>query len=140
MYAKGQQTRNPFYNTDVIYRGGVRVPGGVVVHAEHTAVPPPPSRLSNHLWDEFTFPDIGRAADAKLDCGAKGDRVTDDTKALQACLDKHGSVFLPPGLYRISATLDIRPGGSLVGMSNAASLLLAASSGLSPELAAENRT
>ena len=34
----------------------------------------------------------------------------------QACLTSNGRVVLPPGLYRISAPLLIRPGGSLTGM------------------------
>jgi hypothetical protein len=59
-----------------------------------------------------------------------GDGEHDDTAALQACLARGaGRVFLPPGLFRVSDTLDIPAGGALVGMNNAASLLLAATGG-----------
>ena len=141
VYAKGGPTHNTFYNTDVVYAHGARLPGGVVAHMAHTVQPPPPDRLTQHIWNESAFADLGgpSVADAKRDCGAKGDRVTDDTVALQMCLGKHGSVFLPPGMYRISATLDVSPGGSLVGMNNAASVLLAASSGFPGASAAAPR-
>src|SRR5437667_5351055 len=35
--------------------------------------------------------------------GAKGDKATDDTRALQSAVDQAGggTVFLPPGTYRI---------------------------------------
>ena len=68
-------------------------------------------------------------ANAKTVCGARGDDVTDDTAALQACLNQYSSIFLPPGRFRISATLDVPPGSSLVGMGSAFSFLLAASKG-----------
>lgn len=39
------------------------------------------------------------------DYGAVGDGVTDDTAAIQAALTASGSVYLPPGDYKVSATL-----------------------------------
>ena len=36
-------------------------------------------------------------------CGAKGDGVTDDTKAIQSCLDNGGCVMIPPGTYKVSS-------------------------------------
>jgi hypothetical protein len=131
LYAKGGPTSDPGYNTDVVYAGGVRRPGGVVVESDTSTSPLPDDLLSKHVWKENSFPDMGApgVADARKDCGAKGDGVTDDTVALQSCLSGHGSVFLPPGLFRISATLHINAGGSLVGMNNAASVLVAASAG-----------
>lgn len=44
-------------------------------------------------------------------CGAKGDGVADDTAAIQQALDgvKDGStVYLPPGMYRVTRTLTLR--------------------------------
>lgn len=37
--------------------------------------------------------------------GAKGDGVADDTAAIQAAINANGSVFLPPGNYRITSPL-----------------------------------
>src|ERR1043166_7582413 len=51
----------------------------------------------------------GSSGDVKLS-GAKGDGVTDDTAPIQAALDAAGKagggvVFLPPGVYKTTATL-----------------------------------
>ena len=48
-------------------------------------------------------------------CGAKGDGVTDDTKAFQAAVDAHQSVFVPSGTYVLSDTLTLGPRTALVG-------------------------
>jgi len=40
--------------------------------------------------------------------GAKGDETTDDTAAIQAAMNaviSGGTVFLPPGNYKVTATL-----------------------------------
>jgi len=115
-----------------IYLAGVRQPDGAVVSDTSLAAAPPGDLQSRHVWVEASFPDLGTAgvADARRDCGAVGDGAADDTAALQACLDAHGRVFVPPGLFRVSATLEMPPGGSLVGMGNGASYILAASAGL----------
>ena len=39
--------------------------------------------------------------------GAKGDGVADDTAALQAAFDSGLSIYIPPGVYKTSATLNI---------------------------------
>jgi len=64
-----------------------------------------------------------------LPTGAAGDGTTDDTAALQGCLDKHAEVFLPKGLFRISNTLTMRPGGAIVGLSQTHSVIAPASGG-----------
>jgi len=88
-----------------------------------------PSSQSTGLGPQALTPTgIGITALNVLDFGAKGDEVTDDTKALQAAFDAcyntgalpRGSftpseVYLPPGLYRISASLQLRTGVNLVG-------------------------
>lgn len=55
--------------------------------------------ISKHAWNESEFPNFwdDDAIDAMIICGAKGDGVSDDTKALQYCLDNHHHVFLPKG-------------------------------------------
>lgn len=51
--------------------------------------------------------------DAKLDFGAKGDGITDDTQALQKAIDtaraygKFAIAYLPTGCYKVSKTLHI---------------------------------
>lgn len=45
------------------------------------------------------------------DYGAKGDGVTDDTVAIQKCIDeqKYGVVYFPPGKYIITSSLILHP-------------------------------
>ncbi|MER5000396.1 hypothetical protein KDV89_12365 [Providencia stuartii] len=51
------------------------------------------------------------------DYGAKGDGVTDDTKAIQAAIDngENAPAYIPPGVYVISDTLVIGRGKALIG-------------------------
>ena len=89
----------------------------------------PPDMVAKHVhWEEQSFPSFEdiRTADAVRDCEAKGDGMTDDTTALQTCLNKHGRVFLPRGLFRISRTLELPPNAQLVGLSQTHSVLAAA--------------
>ena len=46
--------------------------------------------------------------------GAKGDGVTDDTKALQAAIDAHPTIFLPFGQYLVSDTIKLKPNTKIV--------------------------
>src|ERR1700761_922276 len=60
--------------------------------------------------DEFVGP-FNSWFNAKLAFGAKGDGVTDDTRALQAAFDAaakgtvSGALYIPPGTYIITQTL-----------------------------------
>jgi polygalacturonase len=49
--------------------------------------------------------------------GAVGDGQTDDTAAIQKAVDtaQQGTVYLPPGVYRITAPITLRPGLTLDG-------------------------
>lgn len=49
------------------------------------------------------------------DFGAVGDGVVDDTIALQAALTSASAVHVPPGTYRITNTLTVAYGKSLIG-------------------------
>ena len=54
-------------------------------------------------------PNLGMI-DARADCGAAGDGVTDDTSALRACVQAHvgthQTIYFPDGTYLVSAPLD----------------------------------
>ena len=65
--------------------------------------------------------------------GAKGDDATDDTAAIQSAIDQaaagnRGTVFFPPGTYRISSSLVITNQLSLMGSSHGGTILKATSS------------
>ena len=53
---------------------------------------------------------------------AKGDSITDDTRAIQAALDAAGKtggkVYLPPAMYLIAGSLKVPPGVSVIGSAN----------------------
>jgi hypothetical protein len=48
--------------------------------------------------------------------GAKGDGVTDDTKAIQDAIDKYQTIYVPQGLYRVSETILMKPNTVLIGL------------------------
>lgn len=52
---------------------------------------------------------------AVADCGLKGDNVTDDTAALQACVAGCQAIFLPDGVYKLSDTVTLSSDTILVG-------------------------
>jgi hypothetical protein len=135
-YARGDAlTSQRWFNSNVMYlANGTRVANGTVLEAD--LLPPggaPPADLqSRHVWELGAFPgaDTPGVANARADCGAVGDDKTDDWAALQACVNAHAVVFLPPGRFRLSATLALPPGVTLVGMGASFSFLLAATDGL----------
>lgn len=49
------------------------------------------------------------------DFGALGDGTTDDTSAIINALSAHDAVFLPPGTYRITGTIELASNKTLVG-------------------------
>jgi hypothetical protein len=48
--------------------------------------------------------------------GAKGDGLTDDTKAIQAAIDQYSTIYVPQGSYRVSETLRLKPSTVLIGL------------------------
>ena len=50
-----------------------------------------------------------------FEAGAKGDGITDDTKALQTAIDRHPTLFLPFGHYIVSDTLKLKANTKIVG-------------------------
>ncbi|MHB8901432.1 MAG: glycosyl hydrolase family 28-related protein, partial [Thermoguttaceae bacterium] len=63
----------------------------------------------------------GKVFDARRDFGAQGDGPTDDTQAIQRCIDAarlhgHGAIaYLPSGVYNVTETLKITGSDYLVG-------------------------
>jgi Pectate lyase superfamily protein len=59
--------------------------------------------------------------DVKTDCGARGDGRANDTRAVQACLDRGASagkgalVYFPSGVYRLSRTLNVADADFQIG-------------------------
>ncbi|MFJ8699469.1 right-handed parallel beta-helix repeat-containing protein [Streptomyces ardesiacus] len=75
--------------------------------------------LVEQLPDVAKSPEMADWLNVKADAyGAAGDGVTDDTTAIQAAIDAAGIggvVYLPRGVYRITRTLDLPRGVTLMG-------------------------
>lgn len=69
------------------------------------------------------LPDMGQWANIQS-LGAKGDAVTDDTKAIQDAIDSHPVLYFPQGWYRLTAPLHLKPNSVLIGLSPIATQLL----------------
>jgi hypothetical protein len=96
---------------------------GIVQLADATAVTAGTAGMvvdAKELKDSQVFLQDGtnakpRTVNAKLkdavsvkDFGAKGDGSVDDTAAIQAAIDAHGSVFIPEGVYRCDGSIIIQ--------------------------------
>jgi len=60
------------------------------------------------------LPEMGSWVNLKT-LGAKGDGMTDDTKAIQTAIDQYPSIYVPQGSYRVSETLKLKPSTVLIG-------------------------
>ena len=69
---------------------------------------------SEPVSDIPKLPEMGSWVNLKL-LGAKGDGLTDDTKAIQAAIDQYPNIFVPQGSYRVSETLKLKPYTTLIG-------------------------
>ncbi|HVB02704.1 MAG TPA: glycosyl hydrolase family 28-related protein [Chitinophagaceae bacterium] len=49
--------------------------------------------------------------------GARGDGHTDDTRAIQAAVEKYPAIYVPQGWYRISKPIRLKPNTALIGLS-----------------------
>ncbi len=47
--------------------------------------------------------------------GARGDGVTDDTRAIQSAIDQYPNIYVPQGSYRVSETLMLKPSTVMIG-------------------------
>jgi hypothetical protein len=59
-----------------------------------------------------------------LDAGARGDGSSDDTRAIQAAIDRHPVVYFPSGRYRVSDTVRLKPDTVLIGLHPMATRIL----------------
>jgi len=50
------------------------------------------------------------------DLGAKGDGETDDTQVFQDAISKYETIYVPQGWYRVTKTLEMKPGPKLIGL------------------------
>ncbi|TLU99614.1 gluconolaconase [Dyadobacter luticola] len=48
--------------------------------------------------------------------GAKGDGVTDDTKAIQDAINQYETIYVPQGWYKVSETIKMKPKTRLIGL------------------------
>jgi hypothetical protein len=82
--------------------------------ASETHPAPGPLLLQQqHQADEPVWADV---RDPKYSGGAKGDGEHDDTAAFQAALTASQTVSVPPGRYRLTATLVGQPGQVIIGV------------------------
>jgi len=61
------------------------------------------------------FPDMTTWTNL-LSLGAKGDGVTDDTKAIQDAIDSHDVIYVPQGWYRLTKPIRLKPQTVLIGL------------------------
>ena len=61
------------------------------------------------------LPSMNQWVNLKL-LGAKGDGITDDTKAIQEAIDKYPCIYVPQGSYLISETLKLKLNTVLIGL------------------------
>jgi glucan 1,3-beta-glucosidase len=123
--------RTNFINTAVITpgvngnsQGTVNVPAwvqgpryvkGVLQSSNQTMVPLTRPDAPLEYRPRPIFGENGASVANVYSYGAKGDGVTDDTKALQAAITANAQVFLPAGSYLVSGPITLRADTSLVG-------------------------
>lgn len=60
------------------------------------------------------------------DFGATGNGLTDDTAAIQAAIDAHTSIYVPPGTYKITSKLEVtNDNWSIIGVKGQSKLVAA---------------
>ena len=89
--------------------------GGARSPESRTALPGAPraplASLARPWLDDLAAP----PCNAVTDCGARGDGASDDTAALQRCLDACEAVYLPFGVFLVTDTLNLSARTALTG-------------------------
>jgi hypothetical protein len=117
-YAQGYNMRQfqSLKYTSPIYINGKKQHQGISEIA--AGIGPPDDLVSRHVWsDDFPSWQSPGAVNVKNPpYHAKGDGVTDDTRAIQKAIDENEIVFVPAGLYRITKTIDLKSNTKLIGL------------------------
>eukprot|EP00039_Didymoeca_costata_P027201 m.17740 g.17740 ORF g.17740 m.17740 type:complete len:808 (-) comp6096_c0_seq2:45-2468(-) len=127
IYGVDFMNKGSYTTSNVIYRDGNRMLNATVSNISKipaSSIPSAQDVISKHVWDETTFPTLETSTNAVLECGVKGDGVTDEYTKLQACINNNKHVFLPKGRYRISKTLVIPHGNTLLGASQTLTVIM----------------
>ena len=66
------------------------------------------------LSDIPGLPEMGSWVNLKT-LGAKGDGITDDTKAIQTAIEQYPNIYVPQGSYRVSETIKLKHSTVLIG-------------------------
>ena len=117
-----------------VYQNGVRSPNpdASVASLLPAGATAPSELVTAHQWPEdlpsWQSPDCINAR--RPPHRVAGDGKTDDWAGIQALLDAHRCVFLPRGVYLVSRTLQVMPGGALIGLAKHLTRLVAADGGL----------
>lgn len=100
---------------------GIRMVNGVVSSNEYMQIqiidsePDSGSIVAKHRTRAPSFEDED-AVNVKT-FGAKGDGVTDDRKAFERAISSHKKVFVPPGKYKLTGTLKLKPDSQIFSFS-----------------------
>lgn len=129
--AQGQWTKVSEYaysgrSSLLLTRESERAAGSEAVRLAVSSTPDHRALIAQHLWGadfpSFEHPGVVNA----VDYGAEPDDNQDDTAALARAFAASGRVFLPPGVYLVSKTLEIPKDGQLLGAAKHLSLIRAA--------------
>lgn len=115
--APGDGVVEPFGASTPVFVDGVKL-SDAIVDTSSSPGPPANNIQSQHLWAR-EFPTWeSQGACFATDFGAKGDLVSDDTKALQAMLGNASCQIcvLSKGYYAVSSTITVPTGKALVGV------------------------
>lgn len=109
-------SNGPFY-VDTSKDFLVRVGGGSTEYkVYHTGNKPTPAEIGAASTTDLAG--FSRRAKDMLDVrdfGAKGDGVTDDTKAIQDTLNRQGVIYFPKGVFLVKKTLLVKSDTTLIG-------------------------